>query len=235
MKLSIIIPLFNEKNTIVRLLDKIEKQNYIEKQIIIVDDFSKDNSLELVNSYNFLSENVILCHDENLGKGACIKTAKDYVNGDIVIIQDADLEYDPQDYQKLINPIVKNLSKIVYGSRVLGKKRYHNAKNFISRSRIFFNHFLTQFSNLINGQQLTDAHTCYKVFSKEIFLKLKLKEKGFSFCPEVNSKVARLNLEVKEVEINYSGRTYSEGKKIGFIDGFHAIITLLKYGLLKID
>ena len=122
MKLSIIIPLFNEKNTIVRLLDKIEKQNYISKQIIIVDDFSKDNSLELVNSYNFFSENVILCHDENLGKGACIKTAKDYVNGDIVIIQDADLEYDPQDYQKLINPIVKNLSKIVYGSRVLGKK-----------------------------------------------------------------------------------------------------------------
>ena len=235
MKLSIIIPLFNEKNTIVKLLDKIEKQKYIEKQIIIVNDCSKDNSLELINSYNFLSENLILSHDKNLGKGACIKTAKNHVKGEIVIIQDADLEYDPHDYKKLISPIITNLSKVVYGSRVLGKKRYHNAKNFISGSRIFFNHFLTKFSNLINRQQLTDAHTCYKVFSKEIFLKLKLNEKGFSFCPEVNSKIARLNLKVKEVEINYNGRTYSEGKKISFMDGFYAIITLLKYGLLKID
>ena len=150
MKLSIIIPLFNEKNTIVKLLDKIEKQKYIEKQIIIVNDCSKDNSLELINSYNFLSENLIVSHDKNLGKGACIKTAKNHVKGEIVIIQDADLEYDPHDYKKLISPIITNLSKVVYGSRVLGKKRYHNAKNFISGSRIFFNHFLTKFSNLIN-------------------------------------------------------------------------------------
>ena len=235
MKLSIIIPLFNEKNTIVKLLDRIQKQNYIEKQIIIINDSSEDNSLELIKSYNFLSENLILNHDKNLGKGACIKTAKKHVNGDIVIIQDADLEYDPQDYKKLVQPIEANLSKIVYGSRVLGKKRYHNAKNFISGTRIFFNHLLTQISNFINKQQLTDAHTCYKVFSKEIFLKLDLKENGFSFCPEVNSKIARLNLEIKEIEINYNGRTYSEGKKISFMDGFYAIITLLKYGLLKID
>ena len=137
MKLSIIIPLFNEKNTIVKLLDRIEKQNYIEKQIIIINDSSKDNSLELIKSYNFLSENLILNHDKNLGKGACIKTAKKHINGDIVIIQDADLEYDPQDYKKLVKPIEANLSKIVYGSRVLGKKRYHNAKNFISGTRIF--------------------------------------------------------------------------------------------------
>ena len=235
MKLSIIIPLFNEKNTIVKLLDKIERQIYVQKQIIIINDCSKDNSLELINSYNFLSENLVLSHDKNLGKGACIKTAQNHINGDIVMIQDADLEYDPNDYKKLINPIIKNFSKIVYGSRVLGKKRYHNAKNFTSRTRIFFNHFLTQFSNLINKQKLTDAHTCYKVFSKEIFLKLNLKENGFSFCPEVNSKVARLNLKIKEVEINYSGRTYSEGKKISFMDGLYAIIALLKYGLLKID
>ena len=108
----------------------------------------------------------------NLGKGACIQTAKDYINGDIVIIQDADLEYDPNDYKTLIKPILNSVSKIVYGSRVLGKKRYHNAKNFISRSRIFFNHFLTQFSNLINKQKLTDAHTCYKVFNTEVFQKI---------------------------------------------------------------
>ena len=235
MKLSIIIPLFNEKNTIVQLLDQIEKQNYIKKQIIIVNDCSTDNSLDAIGSYKFLSEKLVLSHNTNLGKGACIKTAKEYVNGDIVIIQDADLEYDPQDYKKLIEPILTDVSKIVYGSRVLGKKRYHNAKNFISRSRIFFNHFLTKLSNFINDQNLTDAHTCYKVFSKDIFLNLQLKEKGFAFCPEVNSKVAKLNLKIEEVEINYNGRTYLEGKKIGLMDGVFAILALLKYGLLKLD
>ncbi len=235
MKLSIIIPLFNEKNTIVKLLNEIEKQNYIKKQIIIVNDCSTDNSLDMINSYKFSSEKLLLSHNANLGKGACIKTAKNYVNGDIVIIQDADLEYDPHDYKKLIKPILTNVSKIVYGSRVLGKKRYFNAKNFISRSRIFFNHFLTQLSNFINNQQLTDAHTCYKVFSKDVFLNLQLKEKGFAFCPEVNSKVAKLNLKIEEVEINYNGRTYLEGKKIGLMDGVYAILALLKYGLLKLD
>ena len=119
--------------------------------------------------------------------------------------------------------------------RVLGKKRYHNAKNFISRSRIFFNHFLTQLSNIINRQNLSDAHTCYKVFARDVFLSLKLKEKGFSFCPEVNSKVARLNLKIREVEINYNGRTYLEGKKISLIDGVYAILSLIRYGLLKLD
>tara|TARA_B100000242_G_scaffold167944_2_gene120066 strand:+ start:1081 stop:1788 length:708 start_codon:yes stop_codon:yes gene_type:complete len=235
MKLSIIIPLFNEKNTIVKLLKRIEDQRYIKKQIIIVNDCSTDTSLELINSYNFLSENLILNHNVNLGKGACIQTAKNYINGDIVIIQDADLEYDPNDYKKLITPILNNVSKIVYGSRVLGKKRYHNAKNFISRSRIFFNHFLTQLSNIINRQNLTDAHTCYKVFAKDIFLNLQLREKGFSFCPEVNSKVARLNLKIEEVEINYNGRTYLEGKKISLFDGVYAILSLIRYGLLKLD
>ncbi len=235
MKLSIIIPLFNEKNTIVKLLRLIEDQRYIKKQIIIVNDCSTDSSLELINSYEFLSENLILNHHVNLGKGACIQTAKEYVNGDIVIIQDADLEYDPNDYKKLITPILNSASKIVYGSRVLGKKRYHNAKNFISRSRIFFNHFLTQLSNIINRQNLSDAHTCYKVFARDVFLSLQLKEKGFSFCPEVNSKVARLNLKIREVEINYNGRTYLEGKKISLIDGVYAILSLIRYGLLKLD
>ena len=206
MKLSIIIPVYNEEFTLLEILKKIWKIN-INKEIIIVNDGSTDETKNILKSLNKKYYSKIIHHKKNLGKGAAIITASKYVSGDVVIIQDADLEYDPKDYQKLINPIQKNLFKVVYGSRVLGKRRYHNASNFISLSRIFFNQMLTIISNFINNQNLTDAHTCYKVFSKDIFLKLNLKEKGFSFCPEVNSKISRLNLEIKEVEINYRGRS----------------------------
>ncbi len=232
MKLSIIIPVYNEEFTLLEILKKIWKIN-INKEIIIVNDGSTDETKNILKSLNKKYYSKIIHHKKNLGKGAAIITASKYVSGDVVIIQDADLEYDPKDYQKLINPIQKNLFKVVYGSRVLGKRRYHNASNFISLSRIFFNQMLTIISNFINNQNLTDAHTCYKVFSKDIFLKLNLKEKGFSFCPEVNSKISRLNLEIKEVEINYRGRSKEEGKKINFIDGIYAILTLIKYGLLN--
>ena len=232
MKLSIIIPVYNEEFTLLEILKKIWKIN-INKEIIIVNDGSTDETKNILKSLNKKYYSKIIHHKKNLGKGAAIITASKYVSGDVVIIQDADLEYDPKDYQKLINPIQKNLFKVVYGSRVLGKRRYHNASNFISLSRIFFNQMLTIISNFINNQNLTDAHTCYKVFSKNIFLKLNLKEKGFSFCPEVNSKISRLNLEIKEVEINYRGRSKEEGKKINFIDGIYAILTLIKDGLLN--
>ena len=232
MKLSIIIPIFNEKNTILNLLDLIENQIDIEKQIIIVDDYSNDDSLKKIKSYNFKSEYIILEHKTNKGKGACIKTAKNYIRGEIVIIQDADLEYNPSDYQYLISPILNRKSNVVYGSRVMGKKRYNN-KNFTSIIRIFFNHILTILSNLINKQNLTDAHTCYKLFKSDLFKKISLVEDDFAFCPEITSKISRLDEKIIEVPIQYNGRSYKEGKKIKFIDGFKAITALINYGFFN--
>lgn len=229
MKLSIVIPVYNEKNTIVKLINLVENQRYVKKQIIIVDDCSNDNSLDLINKINFKSEVLILKHKKNMGKGACIITAQKYINGDIVIIQDADLEYNPNDYKKLIDPIIKKQTNVVFGSRVLGKNRYIN-KNFISFFRIFANHILTLLSNLLNNQNLTDAHTCYKVCKASIFKKIDLVEKGFAFCPELTSKIASLNEEILEVPISYNGRSFEEGKKIKFSDGFQAVKALIKYG-----
>ena len=232
MKLTIIIPLFNENKTILELLERIEEQSYVEKQIIIVNDASTDNSLKLINSFNFFSENLILSHEINSGKGACIKTAKNHIKGDIVIIQDADLEYNPSDYQKLIEPIVNQNFNVVYGSRVLGKNRYLN-KNFTSIIRIIANHFLTFVSNVINNQKLTDAHTCYKVCRTDVFKKVNLKENDFSFCPELTTKLSNLKERILEIPINYNGRTYLEGKKIKSKDGIKALYTIFRYAFFK--
>jgi dolichol-phosphate mannosyltransferase len=232
MKLTIIIPVYNEKKTIVKLLDLIERQVEIKKQIIVVNDCSTDNSFELVNQYNFSSDYLLLSHSQNLGKGACIKTAKKYVEGEIVIIQDADLEYNPDDYKLLVEPIIKRKSNVVYGSRVLGRNRYRN-KNFTSLIRIFVNHVLTILSNLLNNQSLTDAHTCYKVCTKSVLDKIELIENDFAFCPEFTSKVSKLNEKIYEIPIQYSGRTYAEGKKIRSIDGLKAISALIKYALFS--
>jgi dolichol-phosphate mannosyltransferase len=229
-KLSIIIPVYNEKNTINKLLNKIHKLSDIKKQIIVVDDASYDGSAKILKK-NKNKITKLIHHKKNLGKGAAIKSAQKFVKGNVVIIQDADLEYDPRDYYKLLY-FIRSGYKVVYGSRVLGKNRYLS-KKFSSIFRIFFNHILTIISNLLNNQKLTDAHTCYKMFSSDIFLKIRLKENDFSFCPEITTKIALKKICIKEVPIKYNGRSYDEGKKIRLIDGLKAVITLFRYRFLK--
>ena len=219
--------MYNESKTIIKLLKLIENQSFINKQIIIVDDCSSDNSFDLVKNYKFISEKVLIKHKSNLGKGAAIKSAKKYIEGDFVIIQDADLEYNPSDYSALLDPILKQKSDVVYGSRVLNKKRYE--KNFISNFRIFGNHVLTIFSNLLNNQKLTDAHTCYKLFRSEVFNSINLVHNDFSFCPEITTKISKINKQIIEIPISYKGRSINEGKKIRFTDAFWAIYTIIKF------
>ena len=218
MRLSIIIPCYNESATILEIVNKILNLKYnIKKEIILVDDFSDDGTKEIIR-LNFLNHKDIsvIFHDKNSGKGAAIKTAKKFVSGDIIIIQDADLEYDPNDYKKLIEPIINKETKVVYGSRVLNQNRY-SARGFTSKLRVFGNHVLTIISNILNKQKLTDAHTCYKVFSREVFDKINLEENDFSFCPEVTSKVSKLGYEIIEVPISYNGRDYKNGKKLSLV------------------
>ena len=228
--LSIIIPVYNETRTIEKILNKIIKLK-LDKQIIIVDDNSTDGTKIKILKYKKKVDKIIF-HKTNLGKGAAIRSAQKFVKKEYVIIQDADLEYDPKDYKKLINPFLKNKNQVVYGSRVLGKSRY-KIKNFTSLSRVFFNHLLTILSNFINQQNLTDAHTCYKVFPRNLFKSIKLCENRFAFCPEVTTKISNLNIIINEVPISYKGRSYEEGKKISYIDGIQAIIALFKYKYLR--
>tara|TARA_A100001388_G_scaffold277537_1_gene269320 strand:+ start:908 stop:1624 length:717 start_codon:yes stop_codon:yes gene_type:complete len=230
-KLTIIIPCYNEEKTIKIILEKIENLNNIKKQIIVVDDFSKDNSKKIIENFKFKSENKLIFHSQNKGKGSCIISSKPYITGDIVLIQDADLEYNPMNYYELLKPILSKETNVVYGSRVLGKKRY--LKNSYSKKYLILaNHFLTIFSNIINKQTLTDAHTCYKVINTDTFNRIILKEKGFAFCPEVTTKLSNLGEKIVEVPIDYNGRNYKEGKKIKLIDGIEAIVSILKYKYL---
>ena len=232
MILTIIIPVYNEIKTIKQIIEKIISINDIEKQIILVDDCSSDGTSDLIKKELSILVNKVIFHEKNLGKGAAIISAMRHIEGDIVIIQDADLEYDPNDYKSIIDPIIQHKAEIVYGSRVLGKLRYSQG-NFTSNFRVFCNHLLTIITNILYNQKLTDAHTCYKAFKKNIFLDIDLKEKDFAFCPEVTAKVSKKGFKIFEVPINYFGRTYDQGKKISFLDGFRAIIVLLKYRIFS--
>ena len=228
MKTTVIIPVYNEITTIKTIVEKILNLKDLDIQIIIVDDFSTDGTRKIIeNELNNKIDKLIL-HSENLGKGAAINSAKKFIEGDIVIIQDADLEYDPNDYYKLIQPIINKTHKVVYGSRVLNINRYKD-NNFTSNIRVFANHMLTILSNLINNQKLTDAHTCYKAFDSRLFKDIELKEYGFSFCPEITTKISNLKIEILEIKISYKGRSFKEGKKITIKDEFHGIKTLFKY------
>ncbi|MBL7196702.1 MAG: glycosyltransferase family 2 protein [Candidatus Omnitrophica bacterium] len=224
MKLSVLIPVYNEEESITEIID-IVKRIQIDKEIIIVDDGSNiDTKMILHRLEKQFDENVIIIYrDKNAGKGAAIKTGLAYIGGDVVIIQDADLEYDPADYLKLISPISKGYAEVVYGSRFLMKRRLFRSLHY------FVNYFLTSLTNILYNSKLTDMETCYKVLKTDIIKQLNLESSGFEIEAEITSKLLKKGYKIFDVPINYRGRRYFQGKKITWRDGIKAIITLLKY------
>ena len=224
MKISIIIPVFNEKKSIEEIIKRVQAVDVgLEKEIIIIDDCSQDGTRQILEKLNYPNMKLFF-HSKNKGKGAALQTGFSKAEGDIILIQDADLEYDPKEYHKLLEPILDGRADVVYGSRFLGGPH-----------RVFFfwhyvgNKILTMLSNMTSNLNLTDMETCYKVFKKEILNKIKIKSKRFGFEPEVTIKFAKLKCRIYEVPISYSGRDYSEGKKIGWKDGIAAIFHIIRY------
>tara|TARA_Y100000589_G_scaffold305737_1_gene319904 strand:+ start:5570 stop:6280 length:711 start_codon:yes stop_codon:yes gene_type:complete len=226
--LSIIIPCYNEINTIAELIRRVKKSSINPKEIIIIDDFSTDGTKEFLMNIDDESIKVVF-NSKNQGKGAAIAKGIKFATGEITIIQDADLEYDPSEYEKIINPIILGKADVVYGSRFQGAQP-HRVVYFWHR---LGNGFLTLLSNILTDINLTDMETCYKAFKTEILKSINIKEKRFGFEPEITAKVARLKCRIYEVGISYFGRTYEEGKKIGWKDGIRAIWCILKYNLWK--
>jgi len=227
--LTIIIPCYNERNTIEKLVKKILSVKDIKKQIIIIDDGSSDGSTEILQKKLLKKVDKIIFLKKNRGKGFAIQQSRAFIKGSVVIIQDADLEYDPRDYKFLIKPIINNESNVVYGSRFLNKRLYKNYSIF--SIKVIGNKLLTFFSNILNQQSLTDAHTCYKILRVDLFKKIKLNEKGFSFCAELTTQLSNLNEKIIEKPIHYFGRGYKEGKKISFLDAFKTVHVIIKLKL----
>ena len=229
MKLSIIIPVYNERQTIEQILAAVAASPVKEKEIIVVDDFSRDGTRELLPGLTGKYSKLVL-HDKNQGKGAAIRTGLKESTGEVVIIQDADLEYDPNDYVRLLEPIEKGQADVVYGSRFLGTDGFTHAPHRLNR---LANRFLTAFSNLLSGFSLTDMETCYKMMRREIVAKITLEENRFGFEPEITAKLAKLNIRLLEIPISYHGRTHGEGKKIGWTDGLRTLYSIVKYNWFR--
>jgi glycosyltransferase involved in cell wall biosynthesis len=227
-KLSIIIPCYNEGDTILKVIRKVKSVNLgkIKKEIIVVDDGSTDKTNKVLSKLKVKSEKlIVLRHKVNRGKGAAIRSALKKVTGDIIIIQDADLEYDPNEYQQLFKPILDGKADVVYGSRFMGNAP-HRVLYFW---HMIGNKILNLFSNALTNLNLTDMETCYKMFTKDVANKLTIQENRFGFEPEFTVKIAKMNAKVYEVGISYSGRSYEEGKKINWKDGVWALWCLIKY------
>ena len=229
MKLSVIIPCYNERNTIRSLVDAVRCAPYDNKEIIIVDDASTDGTIGVLREEIAPLVAKTLYHVKNMGKGAALRTGIHAATGEIILIQDADLEYDPMEYPNLLTPILKNQADVVFGSRFMGGKP-HRVLYFWHRVG---NGFLTLVSNMFTNLNLTDMETCYKVFRREIIQGISIEENGFGFEPEIVAKVAKTRCRIFEVGISYYGRTYKEGKKIGWKDGFHALYCIFKYNVSR--
>jgi len=229
MKLSIVIPCYNEAATIGQVLAAVRGAPYPDKEIIVVDDGSRDGTRELLAGALREGIDQLVLHEANRGKGAAIRSGIAAATGEIVLIQDADLEYDPKEYAKLLAPILEGRADVVYGSRFIGAEP-HRVLYFWHRMG---NGLLTLLSNMMTNLNLTDMETCYKVFRREVIQSIVLEEDRFGFEPEVTAKIARRGLRIYEVGISYYGRTYAEGKKIGYRDGLRAIVCILKYNLRR--
>ena len=227
MRISVIIPCFNEKNTIEKIINKIVSQKDLNIEIIVIDDFSTDGTRDILKGEIRKKITKILFNESNNGKGYCVKKGIENATGNVILIQDADLEYDPKEYSKLIKPIAEEHADVVYGSRFIGSEE---------RRILFFwhtvaNKLLTLLSNMFTNLNLTDMETCYKVFKREIIENIDLKEKRFGFDPEITAKVAKLKPRIYEVGISYFGRTYEQGKKIGIKYAFIVLICIIIYNL----
>lgn len=229
MRISIVIPCYNEAKTIVAIVERVRASPVANKEIIVVDDCSRDGTRDILRTTVAPLVDRILYHEVNQGKGAALRTGFAAATGEIVIPQDADLEYDPQEYPLLLRPILEGKADVVFGSRFMGGQP-HRVLYFW---HMMGNKFLTLFSNMCTNLNITDMETCYKVFRRQVLERITIEESRFGFEPEVTAKVARLGVPIYEVGISYYGRTYAEGKKIGWKDGFRALWAIVKYNLLR--
>lgn len=228
-KLSIVIPCYNERNTIRDIVGRVRASDIANKEIIIVDDCSKDGTRDILRDEIAPLVNKIVYHEVNQGKGGALRTGFKHATGDIVLVQDADLEYDPKEYPKLVDPILNHAADAVFGSRFAGGE----ARRVVYFWHMIANRILTLASNCFTNINLTDMETCYKVFRREIIQDIEIEENRFGFEPEITAKLAKKRVSIYEVGISYYGRTYEEGKKIGLKDAFRAIYAIVKYSVFR--